>query len=158
ATDLASFLKVARLQANSSNNTIFADADGDIAYLHPQFVPRRNDRFDYHKTVNGNDPATDWGGLHSLPDLPNVISPPNGWVHNTNNWPYRAAGAFSAKPEFFPKYMDSFGENYRGLHALKLLERSRDWTLDRLQAAAYDRYEPGFAALVPDLVKSWDRF
>jgi len=157
ATDLASFLKVAGLQANSSNNTIFADADGDIAYLHPQYVPMRNDRFDYTETVDGSDPATDWGALHSLSDLPNVISPPNGWVHNTNNWPYRAAGAFSAKPELFPRYMDSFGENYRGLHALKLLERSRDWTLDRLQAAAYDRYQPGFAALVPDLVKAWDQ-
>ena len=106
ATDLASFLKVAGLQANSSNNTIFADAGGEIAYLHPQFVPRRNDRFDYTKPVDGSDPATDWGGVHSLSELPSVISPPNGWVQNTNAWPYRSAGAFSADPKFLPKYMD----------------------------------------------------
>ncbi|HTK57728.1 MAG TPA: penicillin acylase family protein [Sphingomicrobium sp.] len=157
ATDLASFLKVAGLQANSSNNTIFADAGGEIAYLHPQFVPRRNDRFDYTKPVDGSDPATDWGGVHSLSELPSVISPPNGWVQNTNAWPYRSAGAFSADPKFFPKYMDMFGENYRGLHAQKLLEKSRDWTLDRFQRAAYDSYQPGFAALVPELVKAWDQ-
>ncbi|WP_294122792.1 penicillin acylase family protein [Sphingomonas sp.] len=157
ATELASFFKVARLQANSSNNTIFADAAGQIAYLHPQFVPRRDDRFDYTKVVNGSDPATDWGGLHSLTDLPSVISPPNGWVYNSNNWPYSAAGAFSAKPSQYPKYMDSFGENYRGIHALKLLERSKGWTLERLQAAAYDSEQPGFAALVPELVKAWDQ-
>ena len=54
-----------------------------------------------------------------------MISPPNGWVQNTNNWPYRAAGAFSPKPEQYPRYMDMFGENYRGLHALKLLQRSK---------------------------------
>ncbi len=41
ATDYASFLKVAQLKANSSNNTLFADSKGEIAYLHPQFVPRR---------------------------------------------------------------------------------------------------------------------
>ena len=132
-------------------------ADGKIAYLHPQFVPRRNDRFDYTKPVDGSDPATDWGSLHSPAELPNVISPPNGWVQNTNTWPYRAAGAFSAKPEYFPKYMDMFGENYRGIHALKLLEHSRGWTLEGLRAAAYDSYQPGFEALIPGLVAAWDK-
>ena len=63
ATDLL-VPQVARLQANSSNNTIFADDKGEIAYLHPQFVPRRDDRFDYTKPVDGSDPATDWGALH----------------------------------------------------------------------------------------------
>ena len=54
--DLRDFLKVADLKANSSNNTIFASAKGEIAYLHPQFVPRRNARFDYMKPVDGSDP------------------------------------------------------------------------------------------------------
>jgi acyl-homoserine-lactone acylase len=157
APDLAAFLNIARLQANSSNNTIFADSGGRIAYLHPQFVPRRNDRFDYTRPVDGSDPATDWGSLHSLAELPSVISPPNGWVQNTNTWPYRAAGAFSGKSEQFPKYMDMFGENYRGIHALKLLEHSRGWTLDGLRAAAYDSYQPGFAALIPGLIAAWDK-
>jgi acyl-homoserine-lactone acylase len=157
APDLAAFLNIARLQANSSNNTIFADAGGRIAYLHPQFVPRRNDRFDYTKPVDGSEPATDWGSLHSQAELPNVVSPPNGWVQNTNTWPYRAAGAFSAKPEYFPKYMDMFGENYRGIHALKLLEHSRGWTLEGLRAAAYDSYQPGFEALIPGLITAWDK-
>jgi acyl-homoserine-lactone acylase len=156
ATDLTSFLSVARLQANSSNNTIFADAGGRIAYLHPQFVPRRSDRFDYTRPVDGSDPATDWGSLHSLAELPSAISPPNGWVQNTNNWPYRAAGAFSAKPEYFPKYMDMFGENYRGIHARQLLTNSKGWTLESLQAAAFDSLQPGFASLVPQLIAAHD--
>ena len=155
ASDLGSFLDIARLQANSSNNTIFADARGAIAYLHPQFVPRRSDRFDFTKLVDGSDPVTDWNSLHSLSDLPNVISPPNGWVMNTNNWPYSAAGAFSPRPQQFPRYMDMFGENFRGLHAIRLLQGSKGWTLDGLQAAAYDSYQPGFAALVPPLVEAW---
>jgi acyl-homoserine-lactone acylase len=156
AADLASFLDVARLQANSSNNTIFADDKGEIAYLHPQFVPRRNDRFDYTKPVDGSDPAADWGSLHRVSELPNVIDPPNGWVQNTNAWPYRAAGDFSAKRERFPRYMDMFGENFRGLHAQQLLTRSRGWTLDKLQGAAFDPSQPGFAALIPPLIKSYD--
>ena len=156
ASDFQSFLRVAELKANSSNNTIFADDKGEIAYLHPQFVPRRDNRFDYVKPVDGSDPATDWGSLHRLNEMPNVVNPPNGWVQNTNAWPYRAAGEFSAKPQYFPKYMDMFGENFRGLHAQELLSRTRGWTLERLNAAAFDSYQPGFAALVLPLITAYD--
>ena len=135
---------------------MFADDKGEIAYLHPQYVPRRPDRFDYSRVVDGSTPATDWGSLHSLSELPNVIAPPNGWVQNTNAWPYKAAGAFSPDPQRFPKYMDLFGENFRGLHAQQLLTGSRDWTLDRLQAAAFDSHQPGFAALIPPLLQAYD--
>ena len=72
ARDYASFMKVAELKANSSNNTLFADDKGEIAYLHPQFVPVRDNRFDYTKPVDGTDPATDWKGLHALDDLPQL--------------------------------------------------------------------------------------
>jgi acyl-homoserine-lactone acylase len=156
ASDYASFSRVAELKANSSNDTIFADDKGEIAYLHPQFVPRRDNRFDYTKPVDGSDPSTDWGSLHRLTELPNVYSPPNGWVQNTNTWPYKAAGAFSADPKRFPKYMDMDGENYRGIHAVALLTNSRGWTLDKLQSAAFDSYQPGFAVLIPSLVQAYD--
>jgi len=157
AADLTSFLRVADLfKANSSNNTIFADDKSEVAYLHPQFVPRRNDRFDYTKPVDGSDPRTDWGSLHALDSLPNVLNPPNGWVQNTNTWPYRAAGPYSGNPANFPKYMDMFGENYRGIHAQELLANSNGWTLDKLQAAAFDTYQPAFAALIPSLIHAYD--
>ena len=156
ATDLASYLHVAEFKANSSNDTLFADDKGEIAYLHPQFVPRRDDRFDYTKPVDGSDPATDWHGLHALNELPSVLTPPNGWVQNTNAWPYRAAGPFSADPAKFPKYMDTDGENFRGLHAQKMLTGSSDWTLEKLQAAAYESYQPGFAVLIPSLLQVYD--
>ena len=156
ATDLYSYLGVAELKANSSNNTIFADDKGEIAYLHPQFVPARDNRFDYTRPVDGSDPLTDWGALTSLAALPSVINPPNGWVQNTNAWPYRAAGAFSPNPARYPKYMDSDGENFRGLHAVQLLSHARGWTLESLQSAAFDSYQPGFAELVPSLVAAYD--
>ena len=156
AKDFESFIRIAQFKANSSNNTIFADSNGNIAYLHPQFVPRRNDRFDFSRPVDGADPNTDWGSLHSIPELPNVVNPPNGWVQNTNSWPYRAAGEFSARPERFPKYMDLFGPNFREVHALNLLSGSRGWTPERLNAAAYDNHQPGFALLIPMLVKAYD--
>jgi acyl-homoserine-lactone acylase len=157
ARDLSSFLAIAgRFKANSSNNTLFADGKGEIAYLHPQFVPKRNDRFDYTKPVDGSDPATDWHGLHALSELPSVVRPTSGWVQNTNAWPYRAAGPNSPDPARYPRYMDTDGENFRGLHAQQMLTGSHGWTLEKLQAAAYDSYQPGFAVLIPTLLAAYD--
>ncbi len=156
-TDLASFLKVAdQFKANSSNNTLFADSKGATAYLHPQFIPRRDDRFDYTKPVDGANPATDWKGLHALTEAPRVISPGVGWVYNANDWPYAAAGPDSPKREAFPKYMDEAGQNPRGPHAIRVLEGRTDFTLERLVEAAYDPYLTAFARLIPTLTAAYD--
>ena len=156
ATDYASYRKVAELKANSSNNTIFADDKGEIAYLHPQFIPRRDDRFDYTRPVDGSDPATDWHGLHALDDAPHLLNPANGWLFNTNNWPYSAAAQYSPKRADYPRYMDSFGENPRGLHATRVLSGRTGFTLPALITAAFDSYLPAFARLVPVLVADYD--
>jgi acyl-homoserine-lactone acylase len=156
ARDFASFVKAAELRANSSNATIYADADGTIAYFHPQFVPRRDDRFDYGRPVDGSDPATDWRGLTPLDSLPFVRNPSVGWIQNTNNWPYSASGPDSPKRERFPKYMDDAEENARGLHAMRVLEGRKDFTVQKLIDAAYDTWLPAFADLVPAVVKDFD--
>jgi|LNAP01.1.fsa_nt_gb acyl-homoserine-lactone acylase len=154
--DLASYMKVAELKANSSNNTLLADDKGQIAFLMPQFVPRRDDRFDYTKPVDGANPATDWHGLTPLDQLPQVVNPPNGWAFNTNDWPYSAAGPNSPKQADFPRYMDTFGENPRGLHATRLLTGARDVTRSSLIAMAFDPYLPAFARQLPVLIGDYD--
>ena len=157
AHDFASFMKVAALQANSSNNTIFADTKGEIAFLTPQFMPKRDDRFDYTKPVDGADPKADWQELTPLDQLPQAVNPANGWVFNTNNWPYSAAGPDSPKRENFARYFDTAGENARGLHATAMLSTRHNLTLESLQALAFDPYLPGFARLVPELIDAYDR-
>lgn len=156
AQDLAGFLKVAELKANSSNNTLYADAKGQTAYLHPQFIPKRDDRFDYTRPVDGADPATDWQGLHALVEAPTVVDPKAGWVYNSNNWPYSAAGADSPKRAAFPKYMDTAGETPRGLHAIRVLEGKRGFTIEGLRAAAYDPDLPAFDRLIPKLAEAYE--
>jgi acyl-homoserine-lactone acylase len=155
-TDYASFLKVAAYNADSSNNTLFADDKGEIAFLAPQFIPKRDNRFDYTKPVDGSDPATDWQGNTPFEETPHLLNPPNGWAFNTNDWPYSAAGPYSPKKTDFPRYMDMFGENGRGLHATRLLTGKRDWTLEGLRAAAYDSYLPVFERLLPGLIAAYD--
>ncbi|MFF4875160.1 penicillin acylase family protein [Micromonospora sp. NPDC000668] len=155
--DYADFIQVAGLKANSSNNTLFADSKGEIAFLVPQFMPRRDDRFDYRKPVDGSDPATDWRGLHSLRSLPQAVNPRNGWAFNANNWPWTAAGPDSPDAADYPRYFDQAGENPRGPQAIRVLTARDDFTPQTLIAAAFDTYLTAFARLVPGLIAAWDR-
>jgi acyl-homoserine-lactone acylase len=156
--DYASFMKIAGLKANSSNNTLFADAKGEIAYLHPQFIPKRDDRFDYTRPVDGSDPATDWKGVTELDAAPHLLNPPNGWVFNVNDWPYSAAGAYSPKQADYPKYMDTAGPSPRGKHATLLLTPLKSGlTRDGLLRLAFDPYLPAFGDLIPTLADAWDK-
>ena len=156
AQSLDEYLAVARRRANSSNNTILAAADGTIAYLHPQFVPVRDNRFDYSRTVDGSDPATAWRGLHTLESLPQVIRPASGWVVNTNNAPWSAAGGDSPKAADFPRYMDMLGENPRGIHATMLLSAAEPLSPEGLRALAYDSFLPLFDEQIPLLKRGFD--
>ena len=145
------------LHTNSSNNTIFADADGDIAYFHSNFIPRRNVTYDWTKPVDGTTRATEWDNLLSIDETPHLLNPPNGWLYNVNNWPWSAAGPNSPKRADYPPYVDrGTAESPRGVHALRVLSNKKDFTLDGLIAAAYDSYLPSFAVQIPPLVKAWD--
>ncbi|SFL24608.1 penicillin acylase family protein [Rhodanobacter glycinis] len=156
AHDYASYMKVAELKANSSNNTLFADDKGEIAFLMPQFVPKRDNRFDYTKPVDGSNPATDWHGLTPLDQLPQAVNPPNGWAMNTNDWPYSAAGKYSPKKADFPRYIDTFGENPRGIHATQMLTDASGFSLPKLITTAFDSNLPAFARLIPILLHDYD--
>ena len=145
------------IRTNSSNNTVYADSSGNIAYYHGNFVPRRDPSFDYSKPVDGSNPATDWQGLHTVDEIITVVNPENGWIQNCNSTPFTAAGPYSPVPEDFPRYMAPDAENYRGIHAVRILEDVSDLTLDGLIELAYDPYLPGFENLIPGLVDAYDQ-
>ncbi len=144
------------LKGNSSNNTIFADADGDIAYFHGNYIPRRDTAFDWTKPVDGSNPATEYKGLLTVDELPHLLNPSSGWLYNSNNSPWSGAGESSLKKADFPVYVESGVESARGLHAVRVLQGRKDFTLDGLMAAAYDSYLTWFEKPMPALIKSWD--
>src|SRR5437870_6169012 len=156
ATDYKAFRQTMELHADSSNNTIFADADGNIGYFHGNFIPRRDPKFDWTKPVDGSDPATDWHGLLSVDESPLLLNPASGWLYNSNNSPWSAAGPSSPKKTDYPKYVDNGVESARGLHAIRVLQNKKDFTVDSLISAAYDSYLTWFDTTLPLLFKAWD--
>jgi acyl-homoserine-lactone acylase len=154
--DYKSFRKTLELKANSSNNTIFADSNGDIAYFHGNFIPRRDTGFDFTKPVDGSNPATDWKGLLTVDELPQLLNPKSGWLYNSNNWPWSGAGESSLRKQDYPSYVETGTETARGLHAVRVLQGKKDFTLDSLITSAYDSYLPWFEKPIPALIKAWD--
>ncbi len=157
ARNLDEYVEVMRLHTNSSNNTLFADAEGNIAYFHSNYIPRRDPRFDWSQPVDGSDPATAYDGVLSYEETPNVVNPDIGWVYNVNNWPWSAAGPDSPRREDYPAYVETTtAESPRGKHALMLLEDPDPFTMASLTELAYDSYLPSFAEMVPALLQAVD--
>ena len=159
ARDMAAFQKIMALHTNSSNNTVFADASGNIAYFHSNYIPRRDTSFDWTKPVDGSNPATTYRGVLSFDETPNVVNPASGWVYNSNNWPWSAAGEGSSPSrKSFPRYVETGGEETaRGFHALRVLEGKTGWTMSSLTAAAFDGYLPAFERMIPPLIAAYDQ-
>jgi len=160
ARSYADYEKTMELRANSSNNTVFADADGDIAYWNGDFIPKRDPRFDYNQPVDGSDPATNWQGLLAVKDVPQLLNPKSGFLFNVNDSPWNAAGPDSLHKSDYPAYVEQGIESARGIHALQLLEPQgeprRDFTRESLMHAAYDNYLTWFARTLPALAKAYD--
>jgi acyl-homoserine-lactone acylase len=155
-TDYASFRKTQDMRTDTSNNTVYADADGTIAYFHGNFIPKRDSSFDFTHPVDGSNPATEWHGPHAIADTITLLNPSNGWLFNSNNWPFSAAGDQSPKRENYPRYMWWKGENPRGPHAVEVLSKLHNATLDSLIAAGYDGHLTAFDNLLPPLLKAYD--
>ena len=156
-TSFDEFKNVMNIRTNSSNNTVYSDAQGNIALFQGNFIPKRDVKFDYSKPVDGSNPATDWKGLHEINEAIQVVNPGNGWIQNCNSTPFTSALEFSPKKENYPYYMATEPENFRGVHAIKVLTGTNGYTLDKLLDAAYDPYLPAFEKLIPGLVEAFDK-
>ena len=155
-SDHTGFRKMMDIRTNSSNNTVYADSQGNIAYYHGNFVPRRSLDYDFSLPVDGSNPDTDWLGVHSVDETITLLNPANGWIQNCNSTPFTAAAQFSPVRQDYPTYMAPEAENFRGLHAVKVLTGQKNLTLDMLIALAYDPYLPGFEQLIAGLISAYD--
>jgi len=150
------FREMMNIRTNSSNNTVFADSKGNIAYYHGNFMPKRSLDVDYSLPVDGSDPSTDWHGLHSVDEMVTLLNPKNCWIQNCNSTPFTAAGIYSPKKSDFPAYMAPDPENFRGVHAVSVLNNQADFTLEKLIKVAYDPKLPAFERLIPGLISAFE--
>jgi acyl-homoserine-lactone acylase len=156
ARDYTTFKETMQLRANNSTNTLFADDKGKIAYWHGNFIPRRNNGYDWTLPVPGNITATEWNGVHELDETVHLLNPSSGWIQNCNSSPFSAAGSNSPRRDDYPHYMAPEGENFRSLQAIKGLSIKNNFTIDSLIALGTSCYLAAFDSLLPPLLKDFD--
>lgn len=156
ATGFVAFRKVMEMRANNSNNTVFADNKGNIAYWHGNFMPVRNPKLDWSLPVDGTKKETEWKGLHPLEATVHLYNPKSGWIQNCNSTPFTAAGASSPNRNNYPTYMAPDGQNGRALNAVRLLSNANNITLDKIIDIGYDTYLTAFDFLLPPLFAAYD--
>lgn len=151
------FKKVMNLRSNTSDNTVFADYKGNIAYWHGNFVPKRSEKFDYSLPVDGSTSETDWKEIYELDEIVHVYNPATGFIQNCNSTPFTVSGASSPKKENYPAYMAPDGQNFRALNAVRLLSRANNLTIDKMiHDIGYSHYLTLFDYLIPALIKDYD--
>ena len=151
------FKKVMEMKGNTSNNTVYADYQGNIAYWHGNYMPSRDPSFDWSKPVDGTTTKTEYQGLHTVDETVHLYNPKNGWIQNCNSTPFTVSGTASPKKKNFPAYMAPDGENFRGVNAVRVLDKEKSFTIEKLIAAGYDNYLPVFEILIPALTASFEK-
>ncbi|MFZ1306768.1 MAG: penicillin acylase family protein [Ferruginibacter sp.] len=153
----ADFKKTMDMGANPSNNTVYADAEGNIAYWHGNFLPKRDPTYDWSKPVDGTTSATEWKGYHTVNESVHMYNPQNGWLQNCNSTPFTVAGKFSPNKNDYASYLAPDKENFRGINAARVLDKEKKYTLDKVIAAGYDTYLAAFEKLIPALVRAYEK-
>jgi acyl-homoserine lactone acylase PvdQ len=155
--NFADYQKAMEMKANASNNTVYADNKGNIAYWHGNFIPIRDKKFNWAKVMDGSTSSTEWKGLHDPSETVHLFNPNNGWLQNCNSTPYSVAGVNSPKEENYLPYMAPDGENFRGINAVRILSKGNSYTLDKIIADGYDSKLSIFEVLIPALVSSFEK-
>jgi acyl-homoserine-lactone acylase len=141
AASLDEFRTALNRRALPTSNTMYADVEGNIYYLHGNAVPQRPAGFEWTRPVDGNSPDTEWQGWHELSELPELLNPAGGWLQSTGATPFLAAAAGdNPDPDRFAAYMAPDADNARARSSRRLLEAESRWTLDALQHAAFDTW------------------
>ena len=157
ATNFEAFKKTMDMHANPSNNTVYADGEGNIAYWHGNFLPKRNAKYDWSKPVDGSTSATEWKGMHTVDESVHVYNPANGWLQNCNSSPFAVAGKNSPRRSDYAAYLAPDGENFRGVNAVRVLDEEKKYTLDKVIKAGYDTRLTAFELLIPALLRAYVR-
>ncbi|UAJ14848.1 penicillin acylase family protein [Aquirufa lenticrescens] len=149
---LADYKRVMDMRANTSNNTVYADNKGNIAYWHGNYVPRRDSSKDWGVPQDGSSSKIDWKGLHSVEEIVHVYNPTSGWIQNCNSTPFTVSGTSSPLRANYPVYMAPDGENFRDRNAVRLFSQTGKLDLQGLIGLGYDRRLMAFETLVPALI------
>lgn len=121
-------------------NVMYADVEGHLFYVFNGRSPVRSDAYDWRTAVPGWTPETEWRGIHTLSQLPQVLNPPSGFLQNNNVAPDLVTVESGISPGAFPPYLGWGSFNHRGQRALNWLLVHRNISAEDMQRLLRDDY------------------
>ncbi|WP_299191402.1 acylase [uncultured Erythrobacter sp.] len=148
-----------------STNFIYADREGNIAYVYNAAIPDRPEldevQANWRGVLDGSRSDLIWEGTVDYAEIPKLINPASGWLYNSNNEPYTAAGEGSdlSPDDFSPVLGIERKQTNRSWRAYRLLsEVEGPLDLAALERIKYDTaYERrGYVADMYDQLEALD--
>ena len=104
ATSFEEWREAIALQHIASFNFVYANADGDIHFIHNAMMPRRAEGWQWQQYLPGDRSDLIWSEYLSMDELPSVTNPPSGYVHSANQSPFQISSEGSNPVEAqYPK-------------------------------------------------------
>ncbi len=156
ARNLREFQAAMARTALTGSNTIYADREGNIWYVHGNAIPRRSTKFDWKKPVDGADPETEWRGLHQLTELPQLLNPKSGWLQNCNSTPFLTTDeAENPHAADFPSYMAPEADTPRSSRSRAILGGTRRFSFAEWSLASMDTKVGAAEQKIPELLAAY---
>jgi acyl-homoserine-lactone acylase len=156
AQNLQEFKKAVSVLEVQFGNYTYADIDGNIMYVYNAAIPKRSEKFNWTKPVDGSIIETEWKGYHTFDEIPKVINPPSGWIQNCNGTPFLATQNENPKAEDYPTYMVVEKDNNRSEQSRRILEETPIFSFDSLRRLSYSTYLLSAEKELPQLFDTWD--
>lgn len=143
-----------------SLNAVYADARGNIAYIYNASFPDRKKGVDWRHILPGDDSSLIWQGKADFSQVPKIVNPSSGWLFNSNNAPWSAAGAADdlRVEDFAPELGIENKTTNRARRAARLLAATAVIDRANLERIKFDMaYErKGYVADLLDAVAALD--
>jgi acyl-homoserine-lactone acylase len=141
-------------------NILYADRDGHIEYLFNGLLPKRSkgDLRYWAGVVPGDTSEMLWTTYHSYEELPKVIDPASGYVHNTNDPPWNAGWPNSLDPARYPAYTAPVNTSFRAERSLHMLSEESKFTFDRFVEQKHSTRAELADRILPELVKATEAY
>ena len=147
ATSFQEWQDAIALQHIASFNFVYANADGDIHFIHNAMMPDRAKGWRWDQYLPGDRSDLIWHGYLPMADLPSVTNPASGYVHSANQSPFHVTskGSNPAKADYpvesgWPTRMTN-----RAVRGLELLEANTSISFDDFSAIKHDNaYSPQY--------------
>jgi acyl-homoserine-lactone acylase len=144
ATNLKQWQAQIARMAIPSTNFIYADSQGNIAYVYNAAIPDRPKgvKANWRGVLDGSRSDLIWNGAVDYKELPKLINPASGWLYNSNNEPFTAAGKGSDldPADFAPILGIERKQTNRSRRAWKLLSEAEVLDRKTLEAIKYDTF------------------